>query len=111
MLNFLIPEKLKEVFSIDGFEDKKVSYGADCLNSIFLEEVTTSIQRRSSKLMTLSIYPHSYLKKFENLSSAAHFRKLPVLLLTVKGYFGFYITGTFMRSPMVRQGAIPGPST
>lgn len=44
MLNFLIPEKIKEAFSVgvDSYEDEDVSYGEGYLNNIFLDGVTIS---------------------------------------------------------------------
>lgn len=42
MFDFLIPEKVKEAFSVgvDSCEDEDVSYGEGYLNTIFLEGVT-----------------------------------------------------------------------
>lgn len=44
MFDFLIPEKMKEAFSIgvDSYEDEDVSYGEGYLNTVFLEGVTVS---------------------------------------------------------------------
>lgn len=44
MLNFLIPEKINEAFSVgvDSYEDEDVSYGEGYLNSVFLDGVTIS---------------------------------------------------------------------
>lgn len=43
-LNFMIPEKMKEAFSVgvDSYEDEDVSYGEGYLNSVFLDGVTIS---------------------------------------------------------------------
>lgn len=44
ILNFMIPEKMKEAFSVgvDSYEDEDVSYGEGYLNSVFLDGVTIS---------------------------------------------------------------------
>ncbi|XP_071752800.1 dual oxidase maturation factor 2 [Centroberyx gerrardi] len=44
MFEFLIPEKMKEAFSVvvDSYEDDDICYGEGYLNSIFLDSVTTT---------------------------------------------------------------------
>lgn len=44
MLNCLIPEKMKEAFSVgvDSYEDEDVFYGESYLNTVFLDGVTIS---------------------------------------------------------------------
>ncbi|KAL3061363.1 hypothetical protein OYC64_009529 [Pagothenia borchgrevinki] len=44
LLHFLIPEKMKEAFSVgvDSYEDEDVSYGEGYLNAVFLDGVTIS---------------------------------------------------------------------
>lgn len=44
LLNFLIPEKIKEAFSVgvDSYEDEDFSYEEGFLNSAFLDGVTIS---------------------------------------------------------------------
>ncbi|XP_029909379.1 dual oxidase maturation factor 2 [Myripristis murdjan] len=44
MFDFLIPEKMKEAFSVgvDSYEDEDICYGEGYLNSIFLDGVTTT---------------------------------------------------------------------
>lgn len=44
MLNFLVPEKIKEAFSVgvDSYEDEDVSYGEGYLNTVFLDGVMIS---------------------------------------------------------------------
>ncbi|XP_075945889.1 dual oxidase maturation factor 2 [Anarhichas minor] len=53
-LNFLIPEKMKEAFSVgvDSYEDEEVSYGEGYLNAVFLDGVT--ISPLTSKVMAVS---------------------------------------------------------
>ncbi|KAK9516543.1 hypothetical protein VZT92_024465 [Zoarces viviparus] len=50
-LNFLIPEKMKEAFSVgvDSYEDEDVSYGESYLNAVFLDGV--KISPLTSKVM------------------------------------------------------------
>lgn len=54
MLNYFIPEKMKEAFSVgvDSYEDEDVSYGKGYLNSVFLDGVT--ISPLTSKVTTVS---------------------------------------------------------
>lgn len=54
MFNFVIPEKMKEAFSIgvDSYEDEDVSYGEGYLNAVFLDGVT--ISPLTSKVTTVS---------------------------------------------------------
>lgn len=44
MLNFMIPEKMKEAFSVgvDSYDDEDASFGEGYLNSVFLDGVTIS---------------------------------------------------------------------
>lgn len=44
MLYFLVPEKIKEAFSVgvDSYEDEDISYGEGYLNTVFLDGVTVS---------------------------------------------------------------------
>ncbi|XP_062277526.1 dual oxidase maturation factor 1 [Scomber scombrus] len=59
MLNFMIPEKIKEAFSggVDSYEDEDTSYGEGYLNFVYLDGVTVSPLTSKGKSCQLRLAP------------------------------------------------------
>lgn len=52
ILNWAVPEKMKEVFGVGGLDDEDASYDEGYLNSVFLDDLTLAPFASTARLVS-----------------------------------------------------------